>query len=249
MAKPLYVPATRVLDDPEEFHKFAMFMSRFTKKVSVPISVSADYTVTAEVYWVRVDASGGARTISLPPVGEIGRPIGFIKTDSSTNAVTIDASGSETINGATTQTLPTQYSAILIIDNGTSWDILMTCSDSIAVGFQWTGYEVGIQTQVITTGTAKKTWRLPACTVQEVRASLTTASSSGVVTVDINEGGTTILSTKLTIDANEKTSETAATAAVISDATIADDAEMTIDIDGAGTGAVGLKVYMKVAWT
>ena len=116
------------------------------------------------------------------------------------------------------------------------------------VGYQWTGYEIGIQTEVITTGTAKKTWRMPACTVHAVRASLTTASSSGIPTIDINESGTSILSTKLTIDANETTSTTAATAPVISDSAIADDAQMTIDIDVAGTGAVGLKVYMRVSW-
>jgi hypothetical protein len=57
------------------------------------------------------------------------------------------------------------------------------------------------------------------------------------------------LSTKLTIDANEKTSTTAATAAVISDSTIADDAEITFDIDTAGTGAKGLIVSMQVRWT
>jgi hypothetical protein len=42
----------------------------------------------------------------------------------------------------------------------------------------------------------------------------------------------------------EKTSTTAATPAVISDSALADDAEITIDIDGAGTGAKGLKVYL-----
>jgi hypothetical protein len=81
-------------------------------------------------------------------------------------------------------------------------------------------------------------------TVTGVRASVNTVSSSGVVTVDINEAGTTILSTKLTIDANEKTSVTAAAAAVISDAALADDAEITFDIDTAGTGAKGLKVWV-----
>jgi hypothetical protein len=83
-----------------------------------------------------------------------------------------------------------------------------------------------------------------AFTLTAVRASLNTVSSSGIPTVDINEGGVSILSTKLTIDASEKTSTTAATAAVISDATLADDAEMTIDIDVAGTGAKGLKVIL-----
>src|SRR3546814_18818128 len=74
--------------------------------------------------------------------------------------------------------------------------------------------------------------------------SLTTASSSGAVTVDINEAGSTILSTKLTIDQGEKTSTTAATPAVISDASLGDDAEITIDVDGAGTDAAGLKVTL-----
>ena len=51
------------------------------------------------------------------------------------------------------------------------------------------------------------------------------------------------MSFPVTID-GEKTSTTAATAAVISDTSIADDAEMTIDIDGIGssTAGAGLKV-------
>lgn len=99
------------------------------------------------------------------------------------------------------------------------------------------------ETTDLTTGTAKITFRMPfACTVTAVRASLSTTSSSGNPTFDINENGTTILSTKLSIDASEKTSTTAATAAVISDASIADDAEITIDIDTAGTGAKGAKI-------
>ena len=97
----------------------------------------------------------------------------------------------------------------------------------------------------LTTGTAKITFRMPfAMTVTAVRASLTEASSSGDPTFDINEDGTTILSTKLSIDSTEKTSTTAATAAVISDSALADDAEITIDIDTAGTGAKGAKVYI-----
>lgn len=105
---------------------------------------------------------------------------------------------------------------------------------------------VSDETTAITTGTAKVTFRMPyAFTLSEIpRASLATASSSGAPQVDINQAGSSILSTKLTIDANEKTSTTAATAAVLSDSTLDDDAEITIDIDTAGTGAKGLKVYL-----
>lgn len=104
---------------------------------------------------------------------------------------------------------------------------------------------VGDETTALTTGTAKVTFRMPfAMTVTGVRASLTTASSSGTPTFDINEAGTSILGTKLSIDANELTSTTAASAATITDSTIADDAQMTIDIDTAGTGAAGAKIYI-----
>ena len=97
------------------------------------------------------------------------------------------------------------------------------------------------------TGT-KVTFRMPyAFTVTAVRASLTTAGTGGtLVTVDINEGGSTILSTKITIDASETTSTTASTQAVISDSALADDAQMTIDIDAVGStnAGKGLKVYI-----
>jgi hypothetical protein len=83
-------------------------------------------------------------------------------------------------------------------------------------------------------------------TVTSVRASLTTAQTSGsIFTVDINEDGVSILSTKLTIDNTEKTSTTAATAPVISDTALADDAEITIDVDQIGNGtAAGLKLTL-----
>lgn len=104
---------------------------------------------------------------------------------------------------------------------------------------------VGDETTSITTGTAKITFRMPyAFTLSAVRASLTTASSSGTPTVDINEGGVSILSTRITLDVSEKTSTTAAVPPVISDVNLADDAEITVDIDVAGTGAKGLKVYL-----
>jgi hypothetical protein len=103
------------------------------------------------------------------------------------------------------------------------------------------------ETTALTAGTAKITFRMPyAMTLTAVRASLSTAQTSGsTFTVDINESGSTILSTKLTIDNTEKTSTTAAAAAVISDTALADDAEITIDIDTVGDGtAKGLKVTL-----
>jgi hypothetical protein len=90
------------------------------------------------------------------------------------------------------------------------------------------------------------TFRMPDdFTLVSVFASLTEESSSGDVQVDINLTGTgSILTTEITIDATEKTSLTAVTPVVINITAFSQDDELTIDIDSAGTGAKGLKVYL-----
>lgn len=120
----------------------------------------------------------------------------------------------------------------LAASGGASQAIGVACSD---------------ETTALTTGTAKATFRMPyAFTLSAVRATVTTAPTGSVLTVDINQNGVSILSTKLTIDATEKTSTTAATPPVISDTTLDDDAEITIDIDGVGStvAGAGLKVWL-----
>jgi len=128
------------------------------------------------------------------------------------------------------------------------------CDSGEALGLKWaantTSFIVACsdeETAIDSTGT-KATFRMPyAFTVTSVRASLTTAGTGGnLFTVDINEAGSTILSTKITIDASETTSVTAATAPVISDSALADNAQMTIDVDQLDSGGVaaGLKVYI-----
>lgn len=101
-------------------------------------------------------------------------------------------------------------------------------------------------TTALTTGTNKNYWYAPAAgmTIKFVRATLATASSSGTPTFDINEAGTSILSTKITIDANEWDSFTAATPPVISDSAIAANAKIDFDIDVAGTAAAGAQIQI-----
>lgn len=104
-------------------------------------------------------------------------------------------------------------------------------------------------TTQITTGTTKAYWVNPfdtTLTVTKVKATLATAGSGSTV-VDINEGagaGTSILSTKITIDASETDSDDATTPPVISDTSIAADGRLTFDIDTAGTSAAGLMVHI-----
>ena len=102
----------------------------------------------------------------------------------------------------------------------------------------------------ITTGDGKAYYRVPSTlngmNLVSVAAALTTSSSSGIPTIQIANvtDSVDMLSTKLTIDASETDSSTAATAAVID--TTKDDVAtgdmLRIDIDVAGTGAKGLIV-------
>ena len=103
------------------------------------------------------------------------------------------------------------------------------------------------ETTALTTGTNKVQIRMPyAFTLTAVRASVNTAPTGATVTVDINEAGSTILSTKITIDAGEKTSVSASAAPVISDSSLADDSIIGIDIDqiGSSNAGAGLKVTL-----
>lgn len=107
----------------------------------------------------------------------------------------------------------------------------------------------------ITTGDGKAYWRVPALydgwDLVAVAAALTTVSSSGAPTVQIANvtDAVDMLSTKLTIDANETDSKTAATPAVIDAAhdDLATGDMLRIDIDVAGTGAKGLMVQLTLA--
>lgn len=104
------------------------------------------------------------------------------------------------------------------------------------------------ETTALTTGTAKATFRVPhAVTLTDIRASVATAPTGGPITVDVNDGVTSIMTTnKIMIDATEKTSEGATTQPSLTDTALADDAEITIDIDAVGStiAGAGLKVTL-----
>jgi len=174
-----------------------------------------------------ITVSGGGATWTIDSAAVTGAKTNFAgRAGDATRLLGAQSNG-------TTDTV--QVGAGLTLSGG----VLRSKSDTLAMIIA-----ASDETTALTTGTAKVTFRAPfAMTITGLRANVNTASTSGIPTIDINESGTTIMSaTKLTIDANEKTSVTAATAAVISDSAIADDAEMTIDIDTAGTGTKGLKI-------
>lgn len=90
-------------------------------------SVSATTTLDATHYTVTVDASGAARTINLPAAGGVKRRVYIIKKiDSSANNVTIDGNSTETIDGALTKVINTQWAGFQIQSDGTNWIVIAT---------------------------------------------------------------------------------------------------------------------------
>jgi hypothetical protein len=65
----------------------------------------------------------------------------------------------------------------------------------------------------------------------------------------INNNGTSILSTKITIDPTEKTSDTAATPPVISAAGVSAWDELSFDIDTADSGNTGAHGTVYITYT
>ena len=92
------------------------------------------------------------------------------------------------------------------------------------------------------------TYHMPyAFTLTNVKVGCTVAGTgAALLTVDVHEAGTTVLSTKVTVDASEKTSGTAATAMVISDSALAADSliEVFVDLIDTDNVAAGVKVYL-----
>jgi hypothetical protein len=94
-------------------------------------SVSADITTTLNDDIILVDASGGARVITILAAATLGagRRQKVIKIDSSVNAVTIDPNGSETINGNATYAITVPLTGVEFESDGTN---LRTTDDQTA---------------------------------------------------------------------------------------------------------------------
>jgi len=192
----------------------------------------------------------------------------YIKADDNTMAE-IGAGGGSVSIGTSAADILSASAGVITADDAAAdklvfWDdsasklTYLTLGDGVAVSGttvyaeDWFVIAASDETTSLTTGSGKTYFRMPyTATLLAVRASVNTVAS-GITIVDINEdvgsGPVSVLGTKLHIDANEKTSTTAASGYTISDAALADDAEISIDIDQVGTEPVakGLKVYLKV---
>lgn len=87
------------------------------------LRTSAVTLASNSVRFNRLDASGGAFTITLPAVPYDSMTFTFSEDANSGNAVTIDGNG-KTINGAATLSMATGYKQRTIRYNGTQWIVI-----------------------------------------------------------------------------------------------------------------------------
>lgn len=80
------------------------------------ISTPGIYSVAASDFYIYANATAGTITVMLPPATGSGRLLVVKKIDSSANAVTVQASAGNTIDGSGSQVIVTQYASLFIQD-------------------------------------------------------------------------------------------------------------------------------------
>lgn len=83
------------------------------------------YTITNSDTVIIADATSNSITVTLPVAsGSPGYRFFVKRKDATGNTVTIVRSGSDTIDGATSQTLNQQYTSMTVVSDGSNWYII-----------------------------------------------------------------------------------------------------------------------------
>jgi hypothetical protein len=82
------------------------------------------YTALTTDGIIKVDTTSAFTVTLYTAVGNTGKELTFVKTTNDVNALTIDGNGSETINGALTTTIDSQYEVLKIRSDGSNWYIV-----------------------------------------------------------------------------------------------------------------------------
>jgi len=111
------------LDVPEFYDREGGVRTKVNLVTSNVVTKTGAYILTAADGIVLCNASSGVFTITLPAASR-NIMYSIKKIDSSGNIVTIDANGSETIDGDLTVSLNTEGESITIVTDGSNWFII-----------------------------------------------------------------------------------------------------------------------------
>ena len=96
------------------------------QRVSTAIdNTDSPYTVSVAVTQILItDSSSGSVTVNLPAVASSSGKLLTVKHIGSSNNTVLDGNASETIDGATTLTLTTQYAVATVFCDGSTWHVV-----------------------------------------------------------------------------------------------------------------------------
>jgi len=198
----------------------------FTGTVTLPKAVNVKDTSADHEYQLAVSELTADRTVTLPLL--TGNDTFMFKD--------FHKASSAEINTGTEDNKYTTPDGLAGSNIGTRMIQVKVCDDATA----------------LTTGDGKIIFMIPeemnGMNLVKAHAMVSTVSSSGTPTIQIRNvtDSVDMLSTKITIDASEYTSYTAATAPVIdtSKDDVATGDRIAIDVDSAGSGAKGLTIFL-----
>ncbi len=85
-------------------------------------SKTTAYSILVSDWFLKLDATGGIFTVTLPTaVGYTDKEYILKKIDSSGNVITVATTSSQTIDGSTTKSLSTQWSTLVVVSDGANW--------------------------------------------------------------------------------------------------------------------------------
>lgn len=154
------------------------------------------YTATVNDEYINLDATSAAFTITLPPAAShTGKRYTFKKLDTSANAVTIDANGSETIDQNLTWVIGGVNNKMQIVSNGSNWNVVempfsIVKADTSGTTINGTGATTTIvfteredSENIFSSGS---TYTCPDTRTVEVTSFVYAASASGTATAGAN---------------------------------------------------------------
>lgn len=92
---------------------------------AVSTQTGTTYTITSTDTVVIADATSNNVTVTLPTASTVTGYRYYVKRkDGTANTVSVARSGSDTIDGATSQTLTAQYTSVTVVSDGSNWYII-----------------------------------------------------------------------------------------------------------------------------
>lgn len=123
-----FVLATSAAGDPPSSSIWTIDNALANEQIWTTVSKTANYTVVEgdRDKLIRSDATSASFTVTLLAAATAGDgfQLAVKKTDSSANTVTIDGNASETIDGAATLVLSTQYDVAILACDGSNWHVV-----------------------------------------------------------------------------------------------------------------------------